>query len=495
MPPPPRRGGAGAAEAAADQAQAEKAKLEMALRYLVLNTLQVEADYNAPWSLQPPEARPTMAVARPAARPKGRQLLGRRVEIWWGGDKAWYQAIVSQLNEFDGQWLEGGAKGTHVVAYASDGSRSNEDLDGPGEPKHWRLQGEEGWDTDAPPPERRASQRKPSPPRRARGRAGAAGSRTRGAEARGWPRRPRRRQRPRRQQRLKWRQRRRRRRGGSAGRGGGSGRRRRRRRWRRWRVVARALRAAREARAREAATAPAPGGHGRGGRWKAGGKAAAEGAEAEGRRRKGRRRGGGGGGGGGCGGGGWGGGGPMGVPAAAARGELLSAATVRSLLPISSEDAAAFSAPPGWREIVDLVATASARGCRATRRAADALLRPPAVVGGAPRARGGQGRHGMARHGGGWRVAAAAEGRGPALQHVIGGLIRSGHVRAVLPERSGRTSRCTPPPTSTSRASLPRKRAEVEPEPEPEDELAEVEKQRLANIKRNHEMLVALGLA
>ena len=178
---------------------------------------------------------------------------------------------------------------------------------------------------------------------------------------------------------------------------------------------------------------------------------------------------------------------------------LLSAATVRSLLPISSEDATAFSAPPGWREIVDASSRRPKRSwvpCDTQggkmlsfdrRQSLEEHLEREAAKAGTVWL--------GAVAGGAWQLRQKAVV--PALQHVISGLIRSGHVRAVLPERSGKNF---PLYTAANEyfkgEAFPRKRAEVEePEPEPEDELAEVEKQRLANIKRNHEMLVALGLA
>ena len=496
LPPPESAAEPGAAEAVADEAQADKAKLEMALRYLVLNTLQVEADYTAPWSLQPPEARPTMAVARPAARPKGRQLLGRRVELWWGGDKAWYKALVSQLNDFDGQWLEGGASGTHVVAYAADGSRSNEDLDGPGEPKHWRLQGEEGWDTDEPPPGEKgkpAKKVKPAAPSarpgKARGgsRARAGGS-TEAAEAAEVAE------------------------AAEAAEAAAAA---------AAEVAAAAEAAAAEAAAVEAAaavaaaTATAAGGEGTAsgerGEGAGGGagaeeaqaaevqegsaqpaaEAPAEGAEA-----------------------GEAAGEAAGAAAAEGEGEeedpwayqppprvesLLSAATVRQLLPISCDDAAAFSAPPGWREIVDASSRRPKRSwvpCDAQGGKMLSFDRRQSLEEHLEREAAKAGTVWLGTvAGGAWQLRQKAVV--PALQHVISGLIRSGHVRAVLPERSGKNF---PLYTAANEyfkgEAFPRKRAEAEElEPEPEDELAELEMQRLANIKRNHEMLVALGLA
>jgi len=178
---------------------------------------------------------------------------------------------------------------------------------------------------------------------------------------------------------------------------------------------------------------------------------------------------------------------------------LLSAATVRQLLPISCDDAAAFSAPPGWREIVDASSRRPKRSwvpCDAQGGKLLSFDRRQSLEEHLEREAAKAGTVWLGTVAGGeWQLRQKAVV--PALQHVISGLIRSGHVRAVLPERSGKNF---PLYTAANEyfkgEAFPRKRAEAEElEPEPEDELAELEIQRLANIKRNHEMLVALGLA
>ena len=86
----------------------------------------------------------------------------------------------------------------------------------------------------------------------------------------------------------------------------------------------------------------------------------------------------------------------------------------------------------------------------------------------------------------------------PALQHVVDGLIASGHVRVVPPEKSGKNFPLYMAANQYFKGeAFPRRRGAREEEEveEVEDELAEVEKQRLANIQRNQEMLRALGLA
>ena len=172
---------------------------------------------------------------------------------------------------------------------------------------------------------------------------------------------------------------------------------------------------------------------------------------------------------------------------------------MRQLLPISCDDAAAFSAPPGWREIVDASSRRPKRSwvpCDAQGGKMLSFDRRQSLEEHLEREAAKAGTVWLGTVAGGeWQLRQKAVV--PALQHVISGLIRSGHVRAVLPERSGKNF---PLYTAANEyfkgEAFPRKRAEAEElEPEPEDELAELEIQRLANIKRNHEMLVALGLA
>ena len=85
----------------------------------------------------------------------------------------------------------------------------------------------------------------------------------------------------------------------------------------------------------------------------------------------------------------------------------------------------------------------------------------------------------------------------PALQRVVDGLIASGHLKSVLPSRSGKNFPVYLAANQYFKGEpFPRKqKEEAEEEPEEEDELAELEKQRLRNIERNQEMLRALGLA
>ena len=58
------------------------------------------------------------------------------------------------------------------------------------------------------------------------------------------------------------------------------------------------------------------------------------------------------------------------------------------------------------------------------------------------------------------------------------------------------TSACPPDSSSSSNASSSQQSSGEEPEEEePEEELADIEKERLANIARNKEILRQLGLA
>ena len=88
----------------------------------------------------------------------------------------------------------------------------------------------------------------------------------------------------------------------------------------------------------------------------------------------------------------------------------------------------------------------------------------------------------------------------PALNRVLTGLVATGAVYAVPPQKSGRAHMIYlaanqyfageefPRPSS-------QKRPREEPEVEPEEELADIELERLRNIQRNQEILRQLGLA
>ncbi|KAL1495372.1 hypothetical protein AB1Y20_016747 [Prymnesium parvum] len=117
---------------------------EAALALLVLNTLQVESDIAAPWSLRP----------REAVHARGAALVGRRVEVWWEGDGTFHSAAVEAYNETGGAFGRGK---THTVVY-SDGLRCEEDLEGPGEPALWRLLEEEAAGVEEEPAEEEAEE-------------------------------------------------------------------------------------------------------------------------------------------------------------------------------------------------------------------------------------------------------------------------------------------------------------------------------------------------
>jgi hypothetical protein len=149
------------------------------LRRLVLNTLQVEPDEGAPWTLTPwADDMHAGTSAATGVREhvwkgvtssrlpslQGAALVGRTVCIWWGGNGAFlparvtaYNATKSAVGDVDG------APGSHVLVYGF-GLRAIECLEGPGEPQLWRLASEAeaaalqheldgaGVVTDEPPP-------------------------------------------------------------------------------------------------------------------------------------------------------------------------------------------------------------------------------------------------------------------------------------------------------------------------------------------------------
>ena len=521
LPPPgsqPSEDGASSEDGGAPSAAA---KVELALRYMVLNTLQVEADYDAPWSLQPAEERLELAVARRAAKPKKQQLVGRRIEVWWGGDKSWYRALISKYNEIEGQWLDGAKAGTHVVLYEVDGLRAAEDLDGPGEPKFWRLAGCEDWGSTTPPgkpgasaaaaaaaPKPAAAPAEPASEEQPEAAAAPVAAPSEAAEASAGdapmaeadsalpPTAP----------------------GETAQPEAG-------------------ITGPEEAAAGTLpATEPAPpvgddalvkGLHPR--RAVAGKRLVVDYEEED----------------------------ASGVPVkkrypgtaleySATDGllvafdsnpndaptwvdevgddeweweavpepdpfaydvpprveSMISLATIRQLLPISADDANNFATPPGWEEVVD----ASAR--RAKRTWVE--LKPPSGKAARSFDRRLDLEKALERDaavakvawlgtvaGGAWQLQQKAIV--PALQHVLDGLIASGHVRSVVPSRSGKNFAVYLAANQYFRGeAFPRKSGKAvddEEEEEQEDELAELEKQRLRNIERNQEMLRALGLA
>ena len=88
----------------------------------------------------------------------------------------------------------------------------------------------------------------------------------------------------------------------------------------------------------------------------------------------------------------------------------------------------------------------------------------------------------------------------PALSSVLQGLVATGAITAIPPEKSGRAHVMY---LAANRyyagEAFPRVLSGVkrkhEEEPEPEEELADIEVERLRNIKRNQEILRSLGLA
>ena len=149
------------------------------LRRLVLNTLQVEPDEGAPWTLTPwADDMHAGTSAATGVREhvwkgvtsnrlpslQGAALVGRTVCIWWGGNGAFLPARVTAYNATESAMGDvDGAPGSHVLVYGF-GLRAIESLEGPGEPQLWRLASEAeaaalqheldgaGVVTDEPPP-------------------------------------------------------------------------------------------------------------------------------------------------------------------------------------------------------------------------------------------------------------------------------------------------------------------------------------------------------
>eukprot|EP00908_Phaeocystis_cordata_P008852 Transcript_19570.p1 GENE.Transcript_19570~~Transcript_19570.p1 ORF type:complete len:545 (-),score=112.90 Transcript_19570:825-2459(-) len=113
---------------------------ESALRLLVLNTMQIEPDRAAPWSLEVLEDAAVSNARRthvwkgvtPHHLPhvRGARLVGRHIEIWWDGDLCFYPATVRHRAEAEGQYGPDCGKGMFIVEYEG-GLRAIEDLEGP----------------------------------------------------------------------------------------------------------------------------------------------------------------------------------------------------------------------------------------------------------------------------------------------------------------------------------------------------------------------------
>ena len=150
---------------------ADKGSVGHTLQMLVLHSLQVESDADAPWTLPPLGADAAAAAAdageaeagdappegggapagaashvwkgvTPSAVPGvgGASLVGRMVDIWWGGDCCFYRARVTGFNAVRrATGYRDAAAGSHVVVYEQSGLRCVEMLEGVGEPLVWRL--------------------------------------------------------------------------------------------------------------------------------------------------------------------------------------------------------------------------------------------------------------------------------------------------------------------------------------------------------------------
>lgn len=98
---------------------------------------------------------------------------------------------------------------------------------------------------------------------------------------------------------------------------------------------------------------------------------------------------------------------------------------------------------------------------------------------------------------GGWEIRAHAVNG--ALAQLLSGLIVLGLIRVLTPERSGKAgTNYVAANRYVTGTSFPRARLSRPPPPakaEEEEELCDLEKERLANMKRNQELLRQLGLA
>eukprot|EP00967_Tisochrysis_lutea_P047017 scaffold57208_cov31-Tisochrysis_lutea.AAC.1 len=97
----------------------------------------------------------------------------------------------------------------------------------------------------------------------------------------------------------------------------------------------------------------------------------------------------------------------------------------------------------------------------------------------------------------GWELRSRAVNR--ALTQIISGLVVLGLVKAVTPEKSGKTATCyiaaNKYATGVPFPKIKVTRPNAAPEVQEEEELCDLEKERLANMKRNQELLRQLGLA
>lgn len=159
-----------------------------ALKMLVLNSLQVEPDEGAPWAIpagggsggassgdgsedgggdggktngsdgegvgsgetvgsgRGPRRTHVWKGATPSQLPSlsGAALVGRRIEVWWGGDGVFHPAVVTGYNEWRcATGYVDASAGTHVLRY-DNGMRTIESLEGDGDPQLWRLTEAEG---------------------------------------------------------------------------------------------------------------------------------------------------------------------------------------------------------------------------------------------------------------------------------------------------------------------------------------------------------------
>ena len=179
---------------------------------------------------------------------------------------------------------------------------------------------------------------------------------------------------------------------------------------------------------------------------------------------------------------------------------MVSVASIRGQLPITSDDALLFHAPLGWADEPTGEEGAKPRPCWVRRGAngeVENKLRTRAEVEDLLEAEAAEaGRAWLGQLvGGRWEIRPRCVAA--ALTHVANSLVDSGHISVLPPAHSGRVmvlylarnlySQGEPFPQN--------KRKREAPPPFEEEELSEFEHQRLRNIARNQELLRQLGLA
>ena len=179
---------------------------------------------------------------------------------------------------------------------------------------------------------------------------------------------------------------------------------------------------------------------------------------------------------------------------------MVSIASIRGQLPITSDDALLFHAPLGWADEPTGEEGAKPRPCWVRRGAngeVESKLRTRAEVEDLLEAEAAEaGRAWLGQLvGGRWEIRPRCVAA--ALTHVANSLVDSGHINVLPPAHSGR-ARVLYLARNLYFPGEPfpqTKRKREAPPPFEEEELSEFEHQRLRNIARNQALLAQLGLA